>query len=85
MGIINTQIRILLPYINHGLEQLSSDLNNVLKELTSNGEQKIRLKLDSDSEKIITPKVNEHCIVTIGESFLCYVWVMCYYGSVFYV
>lgn len=84
MGTIKTQIRILLPYINHGLEQLSSDLNKVLKELTSNGEQKIRLKLDSDSEIFFTPKVNEHCIVTIGESFLCYVWAMCYYGSVFF-
>ena len=81
---IETPIRVLLPYISYELEHLSDNLSEAIKNLTSNGENKICLKLNSASGSIDTPRVNKYSQVTIGESFLCYVWAMCYYGSVYW-
>ena len=83
MGIV-TPIRSLLSCLSDALSQLSEDFMNAVKRLTNSGQEKIHFKLNSDSGRIITPSVNENCVITLGESFLCYVWAMCYYGFVYF-
>ena len=82
--IIETPIRHLLPYISIELEHISEALTEVVKDITQNGQSKIRIKLNSDSTRFVTPAINENGVIAIGESFLYYVWAMCYYGSVYF-
>ena len=74
--IIETPIRHLLPYISIELEHISEALTEVVKDITQNGQSKIRIKLDSDSTRFDTPAINENGVIAIGESFLYYYTLM---------
>ena len=83
---IKTPIRWLLRYITGRFEQTNENFFKLSKELIDSGRLKRKIWLDNAHEGFdngiayITPDGQ----MTYNESFLCYLWCMCYYGLVSY-